>query len=688
MNLFRSSVVLSLLSATISEAQDIATPNGLIQFPISKVLGSSSTSESGLVKRQASTSLVNDFSIYGVYLINLTIGSNNQPISVQFDTGSFELWVNPSCSTGLNPSFCSSLPRYDPATSTTAKGLNSSHSIIYGSGNATLADYTDKVQLGTASVPSMKFGVATSSNGIDEGILGMSPVSASNSSSSFLQGLVAAGSINTATFSVDLAHSSVLFSGLDSNKYQCGLAVKPILSPSQAPDSQTRYWITLDGLTISQIGGNTSTALSLPAGGQPVVLDTGTTYTYLPQTLVDTIGTTWPNSVFNASENAYFAPCSQPGSLNFTFATTVVSVPFSSLLASGGSVAEQEANFCQIGIFAGPQNVYVLGDAFLNHAYVVFDNEHSQILIGQSANCGTNLVPFVRGQSSVPQISGCSCPTSNSSSIVIPGSTSSSSLTGSSTNSKTSSTNSSTVLSSATVAPTISTILTSGAQLTATTVTTSKASSSKISTRSSVSSGSKSSVVASPKNVATSSDAPSSKKPSSFSHSPLSNSQVKPSQASQRPLSTSKRPSSKVPGVSNTASVKPQRSSGHATASKSFQTSSKPSSSAIVKGPDPSGNDRCGPQNGNYKCSNDQCCSTYGYCGEDDDYCRVGCNPLYGRCEGSSLSVMIDPTGNGRCGTANNGFQCPSQCCSEYGYCGDSTSYCGRGCQSKFGTCW
>lgn len=45
-----------------------------------------------------------------------------------------------------------------------------------------------------------------------------------------------------------------------------------------------------------------------------------------------------------------------------------------------------------------------------------------------------------------------------------------------------------------------------------------------------------------------------------------------------------------------------------------------------------------------------------------------------------------DPTTNGSCGSQNNGMTCAGwalgECCSMYGWCGDSSAHCGEGCQS------
>ncbi len=42
----------------------------------------------------------------------------------------------------------------------------------------------------------------------------------------------------------------------------------------------------------------------------------------------------------------------------------------------------------------------------------------------------------------------------------------------------------------------------------------------------------------------------------------------------------------------------------------------------------------------------------------------------------------------GQCGPDNGGLKCPgTQCCSQYGWCGVSTDYCGANCQTGYGTC-
>lgn len=106
-----------------------------------------------------------------------------------------------------------------------------------------------------------------------------------------------------------------------------------------------------------------------------------------------------------------------------------------------------------------------------------------------------------------------------------------------------------------------------------------------------------------------------------------------------------------------------------------------------------------------------ECCSPAGWCGNSADYCQTGCNPLFGKCGAQPSAVVSStssgpvptPTGpttqNGACGFANtegqgqscigfiNGADGLSECCSPYGWCGNSAAYCGTGCNPLYGKC-
>lgn len=80
-------------------------------------------------------------------LVTVQIGTPAQTVKVFVDTGSYELWVNPTCSKSPNQTLCNSFGYYNPRTSSTVKNVNQDFQLYYGSGYAQGRYYTDQVYL-------------------------------------------------------------------------------------------------------------------------------------------------------------------------------------------------------------------------------------------------------------------------------------------------------------------------------------------------------------------------------------------------------------------------------------------------------------------------------------------------------------------------------------------------------------
>jgi len=98
-------------------------------------------------------------------------------------------------------------------------------------------------------------------------------------------------------------------------------------------------------------------------------------------------------------------------------------------------------------------------------------------------------------------------------------------------------------------------------------------------------------------------------------------------------------------------------------------------------------NQRCGEGYG--QCPKGQCCSKYGWCGKGKSYCSNGCQSEFGICQQESQNNSYGDSSIWRCGE-NFGSCSKGYCCSKWGWCGKSKSYCDKnlGCQSEFGHCW
>lgn len=84
------------------------------------------------------------------------------------------------------------------------------------------------------------------------------------------------------------------------------------------------------------------------------------------------------------------------------------------------------------------------------------------------------------------------------------------------------------------------------------------------------------------------------------------------------------------------------------------------------------------------------CCSQWGWCGSTSAYCGTGCQSAFGTCGAASSNTTLQISTDQTCGgTTSNTCQGSTygNCCSQYGYCGSTNEFCGTGCQGGFGTC-
>jgi peptidoglycan/xylan/chitin deacetylase (PgdA/CDA1 family) len=137
---------------------------------------------------------------------------------------------------------------------------------------------------------------------------------------------------------------------------------------------------------------------------------------------------------------------------------------------------------------------------------------------------------------------------------------------------------------------------------------------------------------------------------------------------------------------------------------------------------------RCGAGFNNSPCAPGLCCSQHGWCGDSDAHCGAGCQSGCGLKDESSTTsettstetsateeptststvevtatestatetsttteaqaeetpTLSAPRSDGRCGKDFGNAACADKaCCSEYGYCGATSEFCGAGCQSN-----
>ncbi|OAQ85755.1 peptidase A1 [Purpureocillium lilacinum] len=402
---------------------------GLIRYPISVSKGAESKNR--VVRRQNDVGLKAQKTGF-FYTIEIQIGTPPQPVSVNFDTGSSELWVNPVCSKSTDPKFCESFGRFNG--SQTYTDLHRNGSIRYGTGRADLEYGYDYIQIGSAKISQQMFGVAYDSDFAVTGILGAGP-SLNGWDSAYpyvIDNLATQGFTNSRAFSLDIRsiesnRGSVVFGGIDTKKFSGHLEKRPIIPAAQSPDGQTRYWVYLDGITVSKPDGTNVTVFDKP-NSQPVLLDSGYTVSALPKEIFNEILKAFPEATPPQSgSDLYQVPCDigkSKGHVNFKFGETLINVPYNDFIWQ-----QPQNNLCVLGVTTDG-GFPVLGDTFLRAAYVVYDWDNRNIHLANNEDCGSKLVAIGKGPNAVPSLEGeCGKPvttTTTASSSTVPPTTSSS----------------------------------------------------------------------------------------------------------------------------------------------------------------------------------------------------------------------------------------------------------------------
>ncbi|POR33395.1 Candidapepsin-2 [Tolypocladium paradoxum] len=331
-----------------------------------------------IAQRKASFS---EARVHANVLVTVSIGNPPQKGYAQLDTGSFELWVNPDCRDLpiAEQRFCQAIGRYDPARSSTSIVSQVGTSLRYGIGAANISYLADDTALSSsAGMKRVQFGVATSSQDLSSGILGMGYGKGINIGyNNFIDELAAQGVTNTKSFSIalgskDESQGVVVFGGVDTSKFTETLAPLPIIQASQSPDGVARYWVTLKSITHTGQGGSSA---SLAGESMTVFLGSGATLTLAEATGMDLKG-------------PYTVDCGLAklnGTIDFVFEGVTIKVPYKEILRE----IRTQPPTCRLGVMQS-NRFALLGDTFLRGAYVVFDVSANMTYMAQYTNCGSS----------------------------------------------------------------------------------------------------------------------------------------------------------------------------------------------------------------------------------------------------------------------------------------------------------
>ncbi|CAD6441937.1 f10fe919-210e-493d-9943-3f1add18c907 [Sclerotinia trifoliorum] len=267
-------------------------------------------------------------------MITVQIGYPQQTITLSLDIGSSDVWVNLQCSTSGWASFCGSYPQYDPTKSASFVPLSQALNLKYGIGAVTGAYATDNFVMGSGqTIKKLQFGGASASTRMFAGIMSVSwGLGLGTGYHNIIDQLALRGLTKARAFAIDLgnvdtASGSIIFGGLDTKKYYGSLIKNPIIPFYQSPDGYPRYWINMTYFGVT-FPGELPLNFTPLVYAKPVIVDSGSTLSYLPPSLVNAMLPYFPGWVSKGG-GLYTIPCSfknVPGTMDFGFADKIIRI--------------------------------------------------------------------------------------------------------------------------------------------------------------------------------------------------------------------------------------------------------------------------------------------------------------------------------------------------------------------------
>ncbi len=404
------------------------------------------------LRKRASTLSASLDNAQVLYFINLTLGTPPQKFRVQLDTGSSDLWVlgQQSDLCTQQPAQCQVSGTFNHSVSSTFKEVSNNFQIVYGDGSYAEGIYaTDTLGIGGQTIDTLQFGIGQRVTAT-EGIMGLgfaaleasvATTQGSGPTGGTLQGystlvehLASSGRIASRAYSlwlndVGASLGQILFGGIDTAKFTGPLMSMP-MDKTQGSSNATEFFVTLTGIGLTNANGQSN---SLTISNTPALLDSGTSYVYLPQSVIDQILQNIPAQM-NKQLGLYVLPnCNLQnynGSIDFSFSNLKIRVPLSEIIVNGYfsdgtaiSYADGSPACILSTLSDSSSGFIVLGDTFLRSAYVVYDLENQQIAMAQTDfnATGSNVVEISNSIPSASSVSSVSIALAATATAVRPG---------------------------------------------------------------------------------------------------------------------------------------------------------------------------------------------------------------------------------------------------------------------------
>ncbi|KAI0018084.1 aspartic peptidase domain-containing protein [Xylariomycetidae sp. FL0641] len=412
----------------------LATAQKVLPIGFSRQRHSAHSAHSAVQRRTTTYSqIINNNLTGGGYYAEVSVGTPPQTVNLILDTGSSDLWVLDShadlCSSQkLQAYYGNCLATFDPDDSSTYVNLpRADFSIQYVDGSGAQGNYfKDTLHVGTANITSLQMGLAENTT-INSGLMGVGFATNEAAKTPYpniidlfaSQDLIAKQVYSLYLDDLNAETGTILFGGMDTEKFIGELSIIDIQPDSQT-GNYTSFTVTLDSLAITASNGTATNFTQVPL---PVVLDSGTTLSYLPSSVAENIFDAFGavDDTLSGGTGLVYVDCdylsnSQDLTFDFRFDAEdgpLIRVPIDEIVLDNVEDYEQLGlrvpqlpfdHVCSFGIQSS-SGVYLLGDTFLRSAYVVYDLTDKNIGLAQ-ANLNSTKTNILEISSAIPSVTG------------------------------------------------------------------------------------------------------------------------------------------------------------------------------------------------------------------------------------------------------------------------------------------
>ncbi|KAG0179082.1 hypothetical protein DFQ28_006092 [Apophysomyces sp. BC1034] len=334
----------------------------------------------GFATSKSSSGAVDLISGYGdvEYVGVIGIGTPPQKFSMDFDTGSSDIWI-PAASCVQ----CTGHPLFDPSASSTFKPSNANQTwqLQYGDGSGVIGvTGTDTLDLGGLKPKDQVIGLVSFET-LDlmqdeflDGIfgLGFPSISYTGMKTPAVQSMHQQGIIDKAIVGFWLGHAhdggagEVIFGATNPEHYEGPFKYIPV--------TDKKYWqvelndVFVDGQSI-MAGSN---------GSFGAILDTGTTLIVLPTQLSRAIHATISGAQYSA-KYGWRVPCTSTSNKKVAFRLGQTDFSFSVQDLAREQFPADDPSLCFSGIAEAPVPLAIIGDTFLRSYYSVYDYDNARV---------------------------------------------------------------------------------------------------------------------------------------------------------------------------------------------------------------------------------------------------------------------------------------------------------------------